>query len=419
MSSLSKTFSLSVSHIQSLKLTVLLLISFTIHPLTTPLQAQYEGGTGTAENPYLINTAEQMNEIGNNPDDWDKHFKLTADIDMNDLAGIDYNIIETFTGKFDGNNFTISNFNLSLTRQSNTGLFGYVSGEIKDLGLLDPNIFVLGDTVGSLAGHLFQGIIINCYARRASVSGSNIIGGLVGLNTGRITNCYSTGRISGDVFVGGLVGEVGDGTVARCFSRADVFGNGEVGGLVGKTLHEGSEITNCYATGSVEGGTYVGGLVGQVEQGNTYKCYSAGSVSGNRYVGGLVGNIRVLGIVSRSLWDTQTSGQPTDDGGIGKTTEEMKTISTFTSLGWDFWDVWTMCEGTNYPVFLWQIPVADFLCPDGVNFIDFAFFASHWERNNCNSSNSFCNGTDLNQTGTVDFIDLEIFAEHWLEGVAP
>ena len=37
-----------------------------------PAQAQY-GGTGMADDPFLIYTAEQMNEIGANPNDWDKH----------------------------------------------------------------------------------------------------------------------------------------------------------------------------------------------------------------------------------------------------------------------------------------------------------------------------------------------------------
>ncbi len=45
-------------------------------------QAQYGGGSGTSENPYLIYTAEQMNEIGLNEADWDKHFKLMADINL-------------------------------------------------------------------------------------------------------------------------------------------------------------------------------------------------------------------------------------------------------------------------------------------------------------------------------------------------
>ncbi|MHC4511374.1 MAG: hypothetical protein ACYTAO_20890 [Planctomycetota bacterium] len=75
-----------------------------------------------------------------------------------------------------------------------------------------------------------------------------------------------------------------------------------------------------------------------------------------------------------------------------------------------------MCEGTNYPVLLWQIPPADFRCPDGVDFIDFAFFAAHWHMQGCGAANSYCEGTDVNHSGMVDFLDLEIFADRWLEG---
>ena len=50
--------------------------------ISFPAYAKYGGGSGTAENPYLIYTAEQMNSIGVNPDDFNKHFKLMADIDL-------------------------------------------------------------------------------------------------------------------------------------------------------------------------------------------------------------------------------------------------------------------------------------------------------------------------------------------------
>jgi len=437
MSSLSKTVSPSGSHnrgfcglhglntnkksvksVQSV-VSTLLFASLAICFFSLPVQAKYEGGTGTAGDPYLINTAEQMNKIGANPGDWDKHFEMTADMDMSGIAGTDYNIIETFTGTFDGNDFRISNFSLTSTRQERTGLFGTVSGTIKDLGLLKPNIFAQGRDVGSLTGYLNQGTITNCYAKGAVVSGGNYVGGLVGSNTGTITNCCSTGSVSGNEYVGGLVGQVGDGKVTTCYSRAGVSGNRNVGGLVGKTSNEASEIKNCYATGSVDGGINginVGGLAGQVERGRTYKCYSAGSVSGGSYVGGLVGRIRVLGDASRSFWDTQTSGQTASAGGTGKATDQMQLMSTFLPTGWDFWYTWGICEETNYPVLQWQIPAADFLCPDGVNFIDYAFFVTKWRQRNCNEVNYFCQGTDLNHSGSVNIWDLEIFTEHWLEG---
>ena len=201
------------------------------------------------------------------------------------------------------------------------------------------------------------------------------------------------------------------------YSTASVSGNRNVGGLVGKTANEGSDVTHCYAAGTVTGSSYVGGLVGQVERGNTYKSYSASSVSGSQYTGGLVGYTRALGRVAQCFWDTQTSGQTTSAGGTGKTTVQMQLRNTFIPA-WDFWNTWTICEEMNYPVLQWQISAADFLCPDGVDFIDFAFFAEHLNQRHCNPSNNYCDGTDLDHSGLVNLLDLAIFVDDWLDGVS-
>ena len=397
-------------------------VLFALFFFCLPAQAQYGGGTGTQNDPYLIRTAEQMNAIGTRPGDWHKHFQLRADIDMGEYTGTEYNIIGTdtqqsFGGVFDGNDHTISNLSLRTTRQWYTGLFGCVIGQIKNLGLISPDIFAQGGKVGSLVGGLEEGSVTSCYVEKASVSGDNYIGGLVGSTSARIVYCYSTGTVSGNTYVGGLVGFVSDATVNSCYSRANVTGNLEVGGLAGMTSNEASVVSNSYATGSVNGGTYAGGLIGQVEQGRAYKCYSTGNVSGNQHVGGFTGFIRVLGDTTRCFWDTQTSGWSTSPGGTGKTTAEMQTMSTFTDAAWDFWNTWTICEGTNYPVLMWQIPVTDFRCPDGVDFIDFAFFASHWLDDTCNAANNSCEGTDLDKSGSVGFTDLKILADNWLKGI--
>ena len=60
----------------------------------------------------------------------------------------------------------------------------------------------------------------------------------------------------------------------------------------------------------------------------------------------------------------------------------MKSKTTFTDRGWDFLgetangteDIWAICEGTNYPRFVYQIPQGDIVCPDGVNSLDFSVF---------------------------------------------
>jgi hypothetical protein len=79
-------------------------------------------------------------------------------------------------------------------------------------------------------------------------------------------------------------------------------------------------------------------------------------------------------------------------------------------------DIWSIYEGTKYPKLVWQIPKGDFLCPDGITIEeDFDFFLDHYGDSNCDSSNCYCDGTDLDFSGTVDINDLEILINNWLK----
>ena len=264
---------------------------------------EYGGGNGTETDPYLIYTAEQMQEIGANSGDWGKHFKLMADIDLSSYTGTAYNIIgpsrgNRFTGVFDGNNHTITNFTYSSAGTDYIGLFGVVGGwwgEIRDLGLIDPNIDAgTGGSVGPLAGSIAYTNVMRCYSEGGSVSGQYVVGGLVGDNhLGDVSNCRSTVSVSGADWVGGLVGH-NSGTISDSNSASTVDGNYYIGGLVGNSVffltHDFiyPEVYNCFATGDVNGDDYVGGLVGYAEDGNISSCYAMGSVTGNKRTGGLV-----------------------------------------------------------------------------------------------------------------------------------
>jgi hypothetical protein len=374
-------------------------------------------GNGSELDPYLVYTADQLNMIGLFLCEWDKYFKLMADIDLSGFTGTEFNIIgewrNAFTGVFDGNDHTISNFAYTSTATSFIGFFGNVSQcEIKNLGLIDPNVDAgTGSKVGSLVGQINGGTITNCYAEGGNVSGTGLsVGGLVGLNTGTISNCYSNGSVAGGFNVGGLVGYIYKGTITYCYSAGSVTGNEKVGGLVSENYQ--ASITNCYATCNVSGDDIVGGAVGSNYEGIITNCHSTGRVSGTTDVGGLVGYNN--GSVTDSFWDVNTSGQLISGGGTGLPTVEMLMQSTFTN--WDFTNIWDICEGTNYPRFIWEIPEGDFLCPYGVNFLDFSFFAGHWQEDSCGASND-CDGTDLDQLGRVDANDLSIFVDNWLIGV--
>jgi hypothetical protein len=111
-------------------------------------------------------------------------------------------------------------------------------------------------------------------------------------------------------------------------------------------------VSNSYFSGNVTGDEYIGGLLG-VNTGTVSNCYSTGSVTGDGYVGGLVGmNFESRGTVSDSFWDTETSGQVTSAGGMGKSTAEMKDIATFSGAGWN---IIAVAPGSTNTTYIWNI----------------------------------------------------------------
>jgi rhodanese-related sulfurtransferase len=371
---------------------------------------KYSGGSGTADDPHRIATAADLIALGESPEDYDKHFILTADIDLDpnlpggkvfDRAVIAGDTNDTqsgfqgtaFTGVFDGFDHTISH--LTITGEHHLGLFGELRSmaEVRSLGVVDVNITGLGNYVGGLAGYngywdSTGGLVTNCYTTglvsgrycvgglvgsnsgyvmhchsAVTVSGGESIGGLVGLNyNGGITTSHSTGKVSGiGSFYGGVGGLVGDngGSIVMSYSTCTISGNEVVGGFVGE--NSGS-ITTSYSTGTVSGNEVVGGLVGR-NSGSITMSYSTGTVSGEGSVGGLLGINNasipffyfIQGSITTSFWDTETSGQATSAGGTGLTTVEMQDVDTFLGEGWDFAD-----ETLNGTCDYWQLSPGDY-----------------------------------------------------------
>jgi formylglycine-generating enzyme required for sulfatase activity len=265
-------------------------ISIFLLVAVVPAWGQPWDGGGIEGDPYLIEDACDMQAIGADSGYWNAHFKLTANINLSAYTGTQFNIIgnftNRFTGSFDGNGHTISNFTYT-SGVNYTGLFGYVGtgGKIKDLGLTNVNVDAgAGRFVGGLVGENW-GTVSNSYAT-GSVSGYHHVGGLVGGNGGTVSNCHAIGNVTGTQNVGGLVGYNGYGTVSNCYANSAVSGNRSVGGLVGYAWN--STITNCCATGPVTGGYPIGGLVGY-NVGTVSNCYVTGTVTGHSDAGGLVG----------------------------------------------------------------------------------------------------------------------------------
>ncbi|MHC4265050.1 MAG: GLUG motif-containing protein [Planctomycetota bacterium] len=328
-----------------------LFIVFCIFLLTSTSYAKYSGGDGSEETPFQIATPNDLNEIGANPTDWDANFVMVNDINVTDYTYTQFNIIgpdliTPFTGIFDGNGHTISNFTFILLDPPPGqvgGLFGIISnGEVKNLNFVDPNVTGHSAT-GTLAGAIENGTVTNCHVKGGSIAGYAYTGGMVGWNI--------------------------EGTLSKCSVRTSVTvlclpyiscGTG-IGGLVGINL---GTIRNCYAAGSIRGDERVGGLVGTSDLGDgppphpfssISNCYFTGVVDGNDFTGALVGYASDNTSHTSCFWDADLNpdvngvGNASDPNVVGLPTAEMMKEGTFTDAGWDFVEVWGIGEGQTFP----------------------------------------------------------------------
>ena len=232
-------------------------------------QAQGMTGSGTATDPFLISTYEDLKLIKNSIS---SVYRIVADIDASasvlDNDGAGFEPIGTFSttpfsGTLSAGGHTIRNLTINRSGQDFVGLFGYLNGSA---------------TVDSLA---LVGV---------NISGKSYVGALAGISAAKITNCFSSGSVTGTgQYIGGLVGDnySSSCSIAYSYSTCSVTGDSSVGGLAGFNV---KTVSNCYASGPVSGNSSVGGLVGQLYgSSSVVNSYSVGLVTGNTNVGGLVG----------------------------------------------------------------------------------------------------------------------------------
>lgn len=226
---------------------------------------QFEGGDGSESNPYLIATADQLNNM--HALDWSTtlknpyYFRLVADINMEGRTWVPLNYASPFEQylHFDGDGHVIKNLKVD-GASSYASFFGILNGSCRNLGLVNVDV-------------------------ESTSSGAGAFGGYLGIKspdksekTGLLENCFSTGVVSGTDAVGGLIGNLGKpfdknnlSAVKNCFSTATVTattegsGNSRAGGLVG-IVWDGGILENSYAAGDVfsktTSGKGAGGLAG-------------------------------------------------------------------------------------------------------------------------------------------------------------
>jgi len=288
-------------------------------------------GSGTKENPFLINTFNGLEKVGDKQKGYalNAYYRLNANIDASRTKDINYNDEKgwrpisyydnsiNFSGVFDGQNYEISNLYIKNPDCPN-GLFSKTTGEaiIKNVKLIDYEIYdyytggggLVGINYGTisdchLTGYIYSysggglvgrnfGTIESCSASGSVNGGGYEIGGLVGLNRGLISNCHarstikSEGSYSGNYSVGGLIGS-NAGTITNCSANGDVYGDSMIGGLIG--LNSGDiKLSRAYC--NVNGKERTGGLVGYNSTAVIEDSFANGSVYGKIDTGGLVGS---------------------------------------------------------------------------------------------------------------------------------
>jgi len=276
-----------------LSLILLAIMMVSIMPVLTLATEPFASGSGTAGDPYIINTKAQLEAFrdavnaGNSYSG--KYIKLGDNIDLNNeewtpIGLYSYrsnsteksstvSVEKSFNGIFDGNNKTISNLKISGTNGGKAylgaGLFGYCNDSFIIKNLTINNADVFGRLyIGAVVGFPYTGTeISNCKVTgNIKIEGSWYVGGIagngyvntikdcsvIGNNGSYIGGCelynhnYFNSEYNG--YFGGIIGFRGEGsqkiencTVKNITLKAMCNGLGGISGI----LHYGNTIENC------------------------------------------------------------------------------------------------------------------------------------------------------------------------------
>ena len=273
------------------------------------IASAFEGGSGTAADPYQITTGGQLLLI---KDYYDKNFVLAANIDLDNKNWLP---IPDFTGTLDGAGYTIRNLQVSRT-DDGQGLFARISGNAAVKNLNIKGVYIKAgsnDNIGALAG-VINGksiLIENIYViltENSLILGNDAVGGIVGETwsgngqLASLTNCHvesvSTDyTIKGNSAVGGILGYARNSDLAtlkieKSTAKVSVYGGDYTGGILGNMSRNGAisfQISSCGFDGKVSGGNCVGGIAGYCEQ--IVACKVDAEISGKDLVGGICGKI--------------------------------------------------------------------------------------------------------------------------------
>lgn len=284
--------------------------------------AFFSGGRGTEASPYRIADARDFKNIqkfiasGLNEHN-SEHFQQaryiqTANIDFNNEVltpiGV-YNAVPAnalpFQGVYNGNDKTLSRFQVSGDKDGSTGLFEYVDGATLQNIAIGTCSVTGTNTTGILTGRCIGNTTIEkCSLTGGQVTGRNSVGfiahvvGNTSVKNCTVSNITVITADSGENAnnQGGVVGFAGGASkIESCSTSGDIQFTGTVsgvarGGIVGKFDSTG-EVKGCTNGAEISSllVNYTGGIAGQLTKGTITECLNTGNVTGLGYVGGITG----------------------------------------------------------------------------------------------------------------------------------
>lgn len=226
---------------------------FAVGSMFSSLSAQddkFASGAGTDMDPYIIETAEHLNNIRTKPN---AYFQLSNDIDLTEFlqdSEEGWVPIKDFSGSIDGYHFSIKGLWINRTYDSKK----HPETE-KDRGNNQAFIAnIAGSTFAQIA-HL--GLILD----EKGITGDDNVGGLVGQVIGKklnVNGCFVTGgpikavAASVGAIIGTCANSNGQVNISDCYSTNDISGTSNVGGIVGYLLNAFVlKIDRCYSLGTL------------------------------------------------------------------------------------------------------------------------------------------------------------------------
>ena len=301
--------------------------------------AQFSGnGSGKAEDPYQITTADELFEVRNA---LSASYKLMNDIDLTEWIQENspsqgWSPIGTFSGTFDGNGKTIKGLFIKRPTTDYVGLFGQLSytGKVENL-CIDKPVITGKDYVGVVAGFSNGSIgngdikCVNIHSVcvvEPTIQGQKYVGSMTGYGerTSLLENSVILPMIDATSCVGGIIGyhiaynapdfQIYGYVNNNVVCGGTIFGQTEVGGIIGYSTGSSNwTVKNDYCSAALVGNEYVGGICGKVDatefEGYIYngtsnpahyvnRCryaisnnHFAGSIMAEQAAGGIVGGL--------------------------------------------------------------------------------------------------------------------------------